>query len=132
MNSREWNSRTHGHRWVNTYVSKEAVKAYQNSDPMPGGAWVVKESFEDAGGKPSAVPGPLYVMRKGKASDSPSTGGWQFALQWDKPVAGNPEGIQGPVRWLPGDPHLSTCLKCHSHFRAADFLGGVPEGFTNP
>ncbi len=132
MNSKTWNSRTHGHRWVNTYVSKEAVAAYKNSDTIPEGAWVVKESFEDVNNQPSQTPGPLYVMRKGKLSDFPRTAGWQYALSWPNPVPGNPEKIQGPVTWLPGDPHLNSCVKCHSHFKTVDYVGGVPEEFANP
>jgi len=129
MNSRMWNSRTHGHRWVNTYVSKEGVEAYKNGNPMPEGSLVVKESFQDSGGKASDIPGPLYVMFKGKASDSPDTHGWQYAFRWEKPVEGNPEELQSPVTWLPGDDHLVSCVKCHNHFKASDYLGGVPEGF---
>ena len=131
MNSRPWNSRTHGHRWVNTFVSKDAVTAYQKSDPLPEGSQVVKESFEDAGGKPSGQAGPLYVMVKGPAAASPRTGGWRYALVWDKPVPNNPENILSPVQWLPGDPHLNSCVKCHNHFKLADYLGGIPEGFEN-
>jgi uncharacterized membrane protein len=132
MNSKSWNSRTHGHRWVNTYVSKEAVAAYKNSNPLPQGAWVVKESFEDQKGDPSTIKGPLYVMRKGFESESPESGGWQYGLQWDHPVPGNPEDITFPVRWLPGNPRLSSCVKCHNHFKSSDYMGGIPEGFENP
>lgn len=132
MNSKPWNSRTHGHRWVNTYVSKEAADAYKNSNPLPEGSLVVKESFEDLNGKISDVPGPLYVMRKGKAADSPSTGGWQYALAWEKPAAHNPENILMPVKWLPGDSHLSSCVKCHNHFKTSDYVGGIPEGYDLP
>ncbi|HUO56927.1 MAG TPA: cytochrome P460 family protein [bacterium] len=129
MNSKPWNSRTHGHRWVNTYVSRESVEAYRNSNPLPVGSLVVKESFEEEGGKISNTPGPLYVMRKGNPSDSPATGGWQYAMEWDHPVAGNPENILTPAKWLPGDGHLNSCVKCHGHFKASDYCGGVPEGF---
>lgn len=128
MNASTWNSRTHGHRWVNTYVSPEAAKAYQNSDTLPEGALVVKESFEDEDGKPSEVPGPLYVMEKGKKADSPRTGGWRFALKWDNPVEGNPENIKMPVTWVSGDGHLNSCVKCHSRFKDTDYLAGVPAG----
>ncbi|HEY5040119.1 MAG TPA: cytochrome P460 family protein, partial [bacterium] len=131
MNSRMWNSRTHGHRWVNTYVSKDAVLAYKNSNPTPEGALVVKESFENKEGQPSAVYGPLYVMAKGKVSDSAEIGGWQFALIWDHPASGNPENITHPVKWLPGDAHLASCVKCHNHFKATDYVGGIPEGYEN-
>jgi hypothetical protein len=132
MNAKTWNSRTHGHRWVNTFVSKNAVEAYKNSQLLPVGSLVVKESFENVDGKPSETPGPLYVMWKGKFSDSPSTSGWQYALQWDKPVPGNREGIQGPVKWLPRDQNLNSCVRCHNHFKSADDLGGIPDGFENP
>ncbi|SRR5579871_2418651 len=132
MNDRPWNSRTHGHRWVNTYVSKDAVDAYKNSGDLPEGAWVVKESFQDDNGKASQTPGPLYVMHKGKLSDSPQTGGWQYALKWDHPVAGNPEHIQMPVTWLPGDGQLNSCMQCHNHFKPADYMGGVPADGMNP
>jgi len=129
MNSRPWNSRTHGHRWVNTYVSKEAVEAYEKSDPLPEGTQVVKESFENAGGKASGQSGPLYVMVKNSSAATRSTGGWQYALVWEKPVPHNPENIQEAVRWLPGDPHLNSCVKCHNHFKLGDYMGGIPEGF---
>lgn len=132
MNATPWNSRTHGHRWVNTYVSKEAVKAYQASDPLPEGALVVKESFEDEDNKPSSVPGPLYVMEKGKVAGSSRSGGWRYALKWDKPVEGNAEKITMPTAWLPGDAHLASCLKCHSRYKAVDFVGGIPAGHEKP
>ena len=132
MNTKPWNSRTHGHRWVNTYVSKGAKEAYRNSDVLPLGSLVVKESFQDKDGKPSDVPGPLYMMLKGKAEDSPWTGGWKYAMTWEKPVAGNPEGLQSPVTWLPGDPNLNSCTKCHGHFKSADYLGGVPDEVLAP
>jgi uncharacterized membrane protein len=134
MNSRMWNSRTHGRRWVNTYVSREAVEAYKDSDPLPEGSVVVKESFQDGGGKPSTVEGPLYVMVKGGApAGTPgASNGWLYALRWDRPVPGNPERIQGPVTWLPGDPHLNSCVKCHDHFKGQDYLGGVPDEVANP
>jgi uncharacterized membrane protein len=131
MNSKPWNSRTHGHRWVNTYVSKEAVDAYKNSNPLPIGSWVVKESFEDENNQPSGTLGPLYVMKKGAVTDSPKTRGWLFAMRWDKPVANNAEKIKEAAIWLPGDTHLNSCLKCHSHFKDEDYMGGVPEGYEN-
>lgn len=127
MNSKTWNSRTHGHRWVNTFVSKEAVAAYRASRSLPEGTVVVKESFEDQRGKPSPVPGPLYVMVKSEGAAAAN--GWLYALSWDKPVKGNPEGIQMPVTWLPGNPHLGSCVKCHNHFKRDDFMGGIPDGF---
>ncbi len=129
MNKTEWVSRTHGGRWVNTFVSREAVEAYQKGDPMPLGAVVVKESYENEGGKPSTVVGPIYGMKKGESADSPQTGGWQYALKWVKPVPGNPEGITLPVTWTGGDAHLNSCVRCHGHFRETDYLSGVPQGF---
>lgn len=132
MNSRPWNSRAHGHRWVNTYVSRDAVEAYKQSDPMPLGSLVVKESFEDDNGQPSGILGPLYVMKKGAVSDSPRTHGWLYAFKWDKPAPDNPEHLKDAVKWLPGDGHLASCIKCHSHFKDEDYMGGVPDGFENP
>lgn len=129
MNSKMWFSKAHGKRWVNTYVSKEAVEAYKNSDPLPEGTMIFKDSFEDAGGKPSNVPGPVWVKVKERITDSPASGGWLFGLKWDQPVPNNPESISGPVTWLPGDAHLSYCLECHSHFKAVDYVGGIPEGY---
>ena len=129
MNARAWNSRTHGHRWVNVFVSPQAVEAYKNQSSLPTGSLVVKESFENDHGKPATLQGPLYVMEKGEAAQSPGTGGWRYALKWENPAPGNPEHIQGPVTWLPGDPGLASCVRCHNHFKANDYMGGVPEGF---
>ncbi|MGH7738529.1 MAG: cytochrome P460 family protein [bacterium] len=127
INTRPWISKTHGGRWVNTYVSKNAVQAYRNSETLPMGALVVKKSFENDHGKPSTTAGPIYVMEKGPLADSPETGGWRFAMQWDVPVAGNPEKITGPVTWLPGNAALNSCAKCHGHFHSVDYMGGVPD-----
>jgi hypothetical protein len=66
-------------------------------------------------------------MRKGSTKASPTTGGWEYAFSWEKPVPGNPEGILQPVRHLPGDLALASCVKCHNRFKTADYLGGVPE-----
>jgi len=132
LNARSWVSRTHGKRWVNTYVSKEAVEAYQAGETLPEGSLVVKDSFQDQGGKVSRTEGPLYVMRKGKVSRSPATGGWEYALGWEKPVPGNPEGLTAPTRALPGDPGLASCIKCHNRFKSTDYLGGIPEDGEAP
>jgi uncharacterized membrane protein len=132
LNARSWVSRTHGKRWVNTYVSKEAVEAYEAGEALPEGSLVVKESFQDQGGKPSRTEGPLYVMRKGKVSRSPATGGWEYALGWEKPVPGNPEGLTSPTRALPGDPGLASCIKCHNRFKSTDYQGGIPEDGEKP
>jgi uncharacterized membrane protein len=132
MNNRPWNSRAHGHRWVNTYVSRDAVEAYKNSNPLPVGSWVVKESFEDDNGQPSGTLGPLYVMKKVALAEAPRTHGWLYAFKWDKPAPNNPERLKDAVKWLPGDGHLASCLKCHSHFKDEDYLGGIPEGYSNP
>jgi hypothetical protein len=129
MNARVWNSRTHGHRWVNVFVSPSASEAYKNGTPLPVGTLIVKESFENSQGRPSAVSGPLYVMEKGETPRSPETGGWRYALKWENPAPGNPERIQAPVTWLPGDAGLSSCVRCHNHFKANDYMGGIPEGF---
>lgn len=132
LNARSWVSRTHGKRWVNTYVSKSVVEAYEAGESLPEGSLVVKESFQDQGGKPSRTEGPLYVMRKGKVSRSPATGGWEYALMWEKPVPGNPEGLLAPTRALPGDPGLASCIKCHNRFKSTDYLGGIPEDGEKP
>jgi len=129
MNSKRWLSKAHGYRWVNVYVSKEAVESFKNGDTLPEGTIIVKDSFQNEGGKVSSVPGPLWMKVKGPLSDSPETGGWLFGLRWEHPVPGNPEKISMPVTWLPGDSNLSYCLRCHNHFKSSDYSAGIPEGY---
>jgi hypothetical protein len=119
-----WLSPTHGRRFVQTYVSKGAVAAYREGEPLPPGTLVVKDSYE---GTPDGPAGPLYIMEKGPKGSAPGTGDWSYALVWDEPTPGNPEGLSAPVTWRPGDPGLSSCIKCHARFKALDYMGGVPE-----
>jgi hypothetical protein len=89
-------------------VSPDAEAAYREGRPLPAGAVVVKEKYDDA-----SASGPLRaygVMMKRAAGYAPRDGDWEYAY-----VALDPERTvtRGP---------LAECSGCHARARGRDFL----------
>ena len=72
----------------------EAMAPRRRGTDYQVGSIIVKESFEDGGGRPAV--GPLFVMEKRSAGYSPDHGDWWYAIQRAQPV-GPRAGGQGPI-----------------------------------
>ena len=113
-------SRAHGDRWVEVYVHPAAAAdAYLAGREMPVGSVVVKTSWQDAGGKPSQIPGPIFVMRKEPPGTNPALEDWWYAIHWERPADGS-----APIYWRGSSPKADYCWKkCHENYDRA--LGGL-------
>jgi hypothetical protein len=89
-------------------VSPSAEAAYREGRPLPAGAVVVKEKYDDA-----SASGPLRaygVMMKRAAGYAPGGGDWEYAY-----VA-----LDGERTVTRG--RLAGCSGCHAHASGRDFL----------
>ena len=112
-------SEGHGDRWVVTYLNPRGERAgLTGSFPFPEGTILAKESFQDAGGRPGTVTGPLYIMEKRRRGYDPQRGDWHYAMV-------NPDGrvaMSGS-----GDPAFQThlCAECHDSSKVNDYVFGT-------
>lgn len=115
-------STVHGNRWVHVYVTPSAAQAYLAGEPMPVGAVVVKTSFENDGGKPSAVAGPLFIMQKRAPGYDPDHDDWYYAIHWANPPAAMRKQF-GAMYWRGKSPKVAYCWECNDGYDRS--LGGL-------
>ncbi|MEM9489018.1 MAG: cytochrome P460 family protein [Myxococcota bacterium] len=116
----------HGKRFCDTYVNDVGVEAYKNEDAeIPVGTIVVKTSWENQGGAPSDVPGPIFVMEKRAAGFDTEHGDWYYAMHWEKPTAQFAKALGGPTYWRSPSKRVAYCFGCHDGYDRQ--LGMVPE-----
>jgi hypothetical protein len=133
VNTAPFVSRTHGGRWVNVYVNRVGLAAYQRGDELPVGSVVVKESFEastDGAGPDLAVRGPLFVMERRAAGYFPDRGDYWYAIWIENPAGRTSlynDGRASPsVYWRGRSARVQYCEDCHADYVAR--MGGVPRG----
>lgn len=121
-------SKTHGGRFVDTYVNAAGLEAYKNEDAdIPIGTVIVKSSWEAKDGKPSEVAGPLFVMARVDDNGEP---GWWYALHWEKvPEAWQSKVGAAQVYWRTPSAKAGYCSECHDNYPRE--LGGVPKDKRN-
>ncbi len=130
MNRQPFFSRTHGRRWVNVYVNAIALQSYQHDEDLPVGAVVVKESFEDVGGRPDLTQrGPIFVMERRANGYSSNRGEYWYAIHWAQPVGHASHMPNGqtlpPLYWRGRSQRVQYCEDCHGAY--PNRMGGVPE-----
>ena len=89
-------------------VSPDAIAAYREGRPLPAGAVVVKEKYDDA-----SASGPLQaygVMIKRAAGYDPRGGDWEYGFVTLAPEAAVTRG------------RLEGCAGCHARARETDHL----------
>lgn len=129
VNTEPVKSRTHGGRFVDTYVNDLGLAAYQ--DPaeeaaLPEGTVIVKTSWETADGAPTDVAGPIFVMVKREAGFAPDHDDWWYAIQWASPPEKWEQKLGGPIYWRTPSKKADYCWECHENYDRG--LGMVPEG----
>jgi Cytochrome P460 len=124
-------SKTHGGRFVDTYVNDVGVAAYGSDDAeVPVGTVIVKTSVEGKDGHPSDVPGPIFVMKKMERGYAPDHDDWYFAIHWEHPTEAQLKLLKGPIYWRGRSPKVGYCYKCHDNYVRS--LGGVPAEYRAP
>lgn len=131
VNREPFLSPTHGRRWVNVYVNAVGLRAYQAGEDLPVGSIVVKESFEDGGGRPDLTRrGPVFVMERRAAGYAPDRGDYWYALHWAQPTGPNARLPNGqalpPLYWRGRSARVQYCENCHSAYEP-NRMGGVPR-----
>lgn len=119
-----WVSKTHGARFVETYVNAAGAAAYKTDAPFPVGTTIVKISHEHQGGKPSSVAGPTFVMRKEPAGYAPDHGDWSYGIHWAEPTPAQAKVLGGPIYWRGKAGKVEYCVKCHDNYDRE--IGGIP------
>ena len=127
MNSRPVPSKTHGGRFVDTYVNEVGVAAYQGEADIAVGTVIVKTSWEGKDGAPTTTPGPIFVMQKMEAGYAPDHDDWYYAIHWAQPTEAQLELLKGPIYWRGHSPKVGYCYKCHDNYDRE--LGGVPPDY---
>ena len=127
VSSEPFLSSAHGGRWVEVYVNAIGADAYVRGTAVPDGTIVVKTSWQDDHGHASAVPGPIFVMRKDHDGSAPERGDWYYAIHWAKPTADQ----GGPIYWRGDSPKVEYCyLSCHTLYDRG--LGGLTPSSLVP
>ncbi|HXG04072.1 MAG TPA: cytochrome P460 family protein, partial [Candidatus Binatia bacterium] len=118
VNSEPVKSATHGNTLVFTYLNKTAEgPAMKGTFPFPPGAVLVKEAFEDQGGRPGAR-GSVFVMEKRKKGYDAANADWHYA------VVAPDGGIAMTGSGKAGSP-TQFCAACHQAAKANDYVFGT-------
>jgi hypothetical protein len=125
-----YRSLAHGNRWVEVYVNATGAEAYLDGSPMPVGSIIVKTSVQDAAGKPSTTPGPIFVMEKRTPDYAIEHGNWYFAIRWASPTPDQLRQLGGPIYWRGSSPHIAYCQECHDEYDRG--LGGLIPSASLP
>jgi len=120
----------HGSRWVDVYVNTVGAAAYLSGAPIPVGTIIVKTSWQDDGGAPSSVAGPIFVMAKRPRGYSPAHHDWYFAIHWAKPPPAEAAKFGGPIYWRGRSPRAAYCWECHDLYDRQ--LGGLVSSTLLP
>ncbi len=126
LNKTSVKSKTHGGRFVDTYVNKVGVKAYKDGDAdIPVGTIVVKTSWETKDDKPTDVAGPIFIMER-RAGKGGGDASWWYGLHWEKVPEGWQSAIGGSqAYWRTPSEKVGYCSECHDNFPRE--LGGIPK-----
>ena len=111
-------SPTHGKRFVEVYVNEVGYAAYTDeSAVIPVGTVIVKTSWETKGGKPTRVPGPLFVMKKMPEGYNAERNDWYYALHWEAVPARWQKRLNATqVYWRSPSKKVNYCAKCHDDY----------------
>ncbi|HEX7835816.1 MAG TPA: cytochrome P460 family protein [Kofleriaceae bacterium] len=130
LTDRPFQSLDHGNRWVDVYVNAIGADAYLSGAPIPVGTIVVKTSWQDDGGQPSGVAGPVFVMQKRAAGYAPEHDDWYFAIHWANPPPEDQRKLGGPIYWRGKSPRAAYCWECHDLYDR--HLGGLVSSTQLP
>ncbi len=91
----------HGGRFLVTYVNETGADAYLQwgAAPIPAGTVIAKESFS-VNEQGAAQAGPLFIMQKTEAGQSPETDDWYYMMVGPD---GSPQAVEV----------ISACSQCH-------------------
>ena len=126
LNTAPVKSKTHGGRYVDTYVNPEGVEAYKNDDAdIPVGTVIVKPSWEAGADGPTDVAGPTFVMARVAGDDGEPT--WWYGFHWEKvPESWQPKlGGASQIYWRTPSKKVDYCSGCHDNYPRE--LGGIPK-----
>ena len=109
-------SKTHGGRFVETWVNDVGAEAYRSGAPIPVGTVIVKESWEAGGDRPSDTRGPIFVMEKRADGYDDAREDWYFAIHWAEPTPAFRERYGGGIYWQSPSPRVNYCWDCHENY----------------
>jgi hypothetical protein len=135
VNKAPYESPTHGKRFVEVYVNQVGLAAYQSAAEFPTGTIVVKTSWETVDGKPTDVPGPIFVMEKRAKGFAPEHQDWWYGLHWEKVPASWVARMGGKdqVYWRSPSKKVDYCWGCHENYdRNMGLPPAAQRNWTSP
>ena len=126
LNKAPVKSKTHGGRFVDTYVNEVGLEAYKNDDAeIPVGTIIVKTSKEPGPDGPTEVDGPIFVMAR---VDNSGEAGWWYGFHWEKIPEKWQKALKGTqAYWRTPSKKVDYCSGCHDNYPRE--LGGIPKDF---
>ncbi len=123
FNKAPYRSATHGARYVNNYANRlgEAYGRFEDAEPMPKGAILVKDSFT-ATADSAYFAGPMFIMEKMEAGFNPDSGDWRDTMVMpDGSVFGETRGANAG--------NVAFCIGCHATRARTDHLYFLPTEY---
>jgi hypothetical protein len=117
VNEQPVKSESHGNTLVFTYLNRKAEPAAASGKfPFPVGSVLVKEAFDDQGGKPGGM-SKLFVMEKRAKGYDAANGDWHYAVV----MPGGAVAMAGDGK--AGSP-TQFCGACHRAAKVNDYVFG--------
>ena len=117
VNAEPVKSASHGSTLVFTYVNKTAEPAATSGKfPFPAGSMLVKEAFDDQGGKPGGMSKVFLMEKRAKGYDS-TNGDWHYAVVM-------PEGAVAMTGNGKAGSPTQFCGACHQSAKVNDYVFG--------
>ncbi|MGQ0544485.1 MAG: cytochrome P460 family protein [Betaproteobacteria bacterium] len=117
VNTKPVKSATHGNTLVITYVNQQAEGAATcGKFPFGAGSMLMKEAFDDQGGKPGAKSS-VFLMEKRKKGYDAANGDWHYAVL-------DPKGAVQMTGSGKAGASTQFCSQCHQAAKANDYVFG--------
>lgn len=122
-NTAAWQSETHGKWFVDIFVARNVMEAYDALKPIPEGGTVVKQGYAaEADAKAGKPTGPVFVMKRMPKGYDAKYGDWYFALAFP-----NERGDKFFLFGDGKDSSIAYCKSCHSDASGTVGTFGAPK-----
>ena len=105
-------SKSHGNKYVLTYISADAHDAWKSKKPLPKGAVLIKVGYPDSA---CSEPSEHWTMKKVAETGDIKDWNWQTLDEYGDVTNQDQSAMGG-------------CTGCHTNYKAGDFVGTPAPG----